>query len=138
MKEFMYCFQIDKMRVFEVKFYTLSSNKTPYFTTSVAQFIRSKRDYGQCGQAQKNILPKSSAAMRFYKKWDHLHLHDLTQEEYDAVVTDIEELKGRYNYIEDIRECFGASAGCHKTHIPFNQIVELSKMPPKWHSKKTA
>lgn len=135
MKGFMYCFQVDKMRVFEVSFYTLGSNKAPYFTTSAAQFIRSKRDYSTCGQAQKEILPKGSAAMRFYNKWNHLHLHDLAQEEYDAVVADIEELKGRYNYIEDVRECFGESAGCYKTSIPFNQIVELSKMQPKWREK---
>lgn len=138
MKEFMYCFQIDEMRVFEVRFYTLSSNKTPYFATSAAQFIRSKRDYKQCGQAQKEILPKGSAAIRFYNKWNRLHLHDLTQEEYDAVTADIEGLKERYNYIEDVRECFGKSVGCYKTSIPFSQIVELSKMQPKWQSKKTA
>lgn len=135
MKEFMYCFQIDKMRVFEVEFYTLSINKTPYFSTSASRFIRSKRDYSECGQAQENILPQNSAARRFYDKWEHLHLHNLTQEEYTEIKTDIEDLKIRYNYIEDIRECFGQSAGCHKTHIPFCEIVELSKLTPKKASK---
>lgn len=131
MKEFMYCFQIDKMTVFEVYFYTLSTNKTPHFSTSAAQFIRSKRDYDVCGQAQERVLPKHSAARRFYDKWDYLHLHNLTQEEYAEIMADIEELQNRYNYIEDIRDCFGKSAGCYKTHISFHEIVELSKQTPK-------
>lgn len=137
MKEFMYCFQIDKMRVFEVEFYTLGTNKTPYFSTSAAEFIRSKRDYSRCGQAQESILPKNSIARRFYDKWDKLHLHNLTLEEYTEITADIEELKERYNYIEEIRECFGKSVGCSKTHIPFCEIVELSKRTPK-KVKKTA
>ena len=131
MKEFMYCFQIDKMTVFEVRFYTLSTNKTPYFSTSAARFIRSKRDYSQCGQAQKSVLPLRSAARRFYDKWDRLHLHNLTPEEYAEIIADIEELKDRYNYIEDVRDCFGRSAGCYKTGIPFYEVVELSKLTPK-------
>lgn len=137
MKEFMYCFQIDKMTVFEVYFYTLSTNTTPYFSTSAAQFIRSKRDYSSCGQAQERVLPKHSIAKRFYDKWDYLHLHNLTKEEYTEIMADIEKLKNRYNYIEDIRECFGQSVGCYKTHISFHEIVELSKLTPK-RIKKTA
>lgn len=131
MKEFMYCFQIDKMTVFEVDFYTLSTNKEPHFSTSAARFIRSKRDYSQCGQAQKMVLPKGSPAYRFYNKWNRLHLQNLTQDEYTEIMKDIEELKARYNYIEDLRDCFGQSAGCYITHIPFLDIVELSKMKPK-------
>lgn len=130
-KEFMYCFQLDKLTIFEVSFYTLGSNKSPYFTTSAAHFIRSKRDYDQCGQAQAALLPRHSAARRFYDKWDRLHLHDLTPEDYAAIVADIEDLKARYNYIEDVRDCFGQSAGCYKTGIPFYSIVELSKQTPK-------
>lgn len=137
MKEFMYCFQIDKMTVFEVKYYTLSTNKTPHFSTSAARFIRSKRDHDTCGQAQERVLPKHSAARKFYDKWDKLHLHNLTKEEYTEIVTDIEELKTKYNYIEDIRGCFGQSVGCYKTGIPFYEVVELSKQMPK-RIKKTA
>lgn len=137
MKEFMYCFQIDKMTVFEVSFYTLSTNKTPHFSTAAAKFIRSKRDYDVCGQAQESLLPKKSAARRFYDKWDHLHLQNLTQEEYAEIIADIKELKTIYNYIEDIRECFGKSSGCCKTHIPFYEIVELSKQTPKKVKKIT-
>ena len=131
MKEFMYCFQIDKMTVFEVEFYTLSTNKTPYFSTSAARFIRSKRDYSVCGQAQEKLLPRCSTARRFYDKWNRLHLHNLTPEEYAEITADIETLKSRYNYIEDVRDCFGHSAGCYKSHIPFCEVVELSKQTPK-------
>lgn len=134
-KEFMYCFQISKMIVFEVSFYTLGSNKSPYFTTSAAEFVRSKRDYDRCGQAQPDLLPRHSAALRFFEKWDRLHLHNLTPEEYAAIVADIEELKAVYNYIEDVRECFGESAGCYKTGIPFREVVELSKQTPKKATK---
>lgn len=67
MKEFMYCFQISKMIVFEVEYYTLGSNKAPYFSTSAAEFIRSKRDYNRCGQAQAALLPKGSPARRFWQ-----------------------------------------------------------------------
>lgn len=137
MKEFMYCFQIDKMTVFEVYFYTLSTNTTPHFSTSAARFIRSKRDYSMGGQAQEKLLPKHSTARSFYDKWDRLHLHNLTHEEYAEMTADIEALKARYNYIEDVRDCFGRSAGCYKTHIPFNEVVELSKRTPK-RIKKTA
>lgn len=131
MQEFMYCFQIDKMTIFEVRFYTLSTNKTPYFSTSAARFIRSKRDYSTCGQCQKNVLPQYSVACHFFNKWDKLHLHNLTQKEYAEIIADIEGLKAVYNYIEDVRECFGRSVGCYKTHIPFYEVVELSKQTPK-------
>lgn len=39
----------------------------------------------------------------------------------------IEELKTRYNYIEDIRDTFRGS----RSSIPFYDIVKLSKMEPK-------
>lgn len=69
MQEFMYCFQITKMIVFKVEYYTLCDDKTPHFSTSAARFIRSKRDYRECGQAQDRLLPKGSLARRFYEKW---------------------------------------------------------------------
>lgn len=131
MQEFMYCFQITKMIVFKVEYYTLSDGKMPHFSTSAARFIRSKRDYKECGQAQDKLLPKGSLARRFYEKWDYLHLGSLTPEEYGEILADIELLKAHYNYIEDVRDCFGESAGCYKTHIPFYEIVKLSKMEPK-------
>lgn len=127
MKEFMYCFQISKMIVFEVEYYTLGSNKAPYFSTSAAEFIRSKRDYSRCGQAQAALLPKGSPARRFWQKWDPLHLKDLTPEEYKEMIADIEQLKARYNYIEDVRDTFRG----FRSSIPFYKVVELSKQTPK-------
>lgn len=62
---------------------------------------------------------------------DYLHLGNLIPEEYGEILADIELLKAHYNYIEDVRDCFGESAGCYKTHIPFYEIVKLSKMEPK-------
>lgn len=73
MKEFMYCFQISKLIVFNVQYYTLGSNRTPHFVTSANEFIRSKRDYSRCGQAQVDLLPKGSPARRFWQKWDPAH-----------------------------------------------------------------
>lgn len=134
-KEFMYCFQISKLIVFEVQYYTLSTNTTPHFATSANEFIRSKRDYSRCGQAQAALLPKGSPARRFWQKWDPLHLKDLTPAQYEELTADIEELKARYNYIEDVRDCFGRSAGCYKIHIPFYEVVELSKQTPKAKQK---
>lgn len=84
MKEFMYCFQISKLITFEVNFYTLGTNSAPYFSTSANEFCRSKLDYTRGGQAQRDLLPKFSPARRFFEKWDHCHLHDLTPAEYEA------------------------------------------------------
>ena len=131
MKEFMYCFQISKLIVFEVSYYTLSTNAAPYFSTSANEFCRSKRDYTRGGQAQAALLPKGSPARRFWQKWNPVHLKNLTPAQYNELTADIEELKARYNYIEDVRDCFGRSAGCYKTHIPFYEVVELSKLTPK-------
>lgn len=127
MKEFMYCFQISKLITFEVEYYTLGSNSAPYFSTSAAEFIRSKRDYSRCGQAQAALLPKGSPARRFWQKWDPLHLKDLTQAEYEEMIADIEQLKARYNYIEDVRDTFRGS----RSSIPFYEVVALSKKEPK-------
>ena len=133
-KEFMYCFQVDKMTVFEVCYYTLSDNPVPYFATSAARFIRSKRDYAECGQAQKNVLARHSLARRFFEKWDHLHLADLTPEQYAEICADIEKLKEKYNYIEEVRDSFRGA----NYNIPFYKIVELSKLTPKWKARATA
>ena len=90
MKEFMYVFQISKLITFEVEFYTLGTNSAPYFSTSANEFCRSKRDYTRCGQAQRDLLPKFSPARRFFEKWDHCHLHDLTPAEYEEVTAENE------------------------------------------------
>lgn len=98
-QEFLYAFKLDRMTVFEVHYYTLGGNKTPHFSTEAEHFIRSKRDYDRSGQAQETLLPGHKAAYEFYKKWDPKHLHDLTDEEYEEVVRDLEELKSTYQWI---------------------------------------
>ncbi len=132
MKEFMYYFQIDRLTIFEVEFLTYSTNPAPLFATEAMKFIRSKRDYGDSGQCQEEVLKEGIYARRFFDKWDRLHLHKLTPEEYLELSADIEKLKKRYNYIEDIRDCFGDSAGQKKKPVfSFGEIMELSKMKLK-------
>lgn len=110
-KEFIYTFQLSKLVIFTVKYNTVGSNATPYFATSSARFIKSKRDFERCGQCQNDVL--SGSALEFYKKYDNLHLKDLTLSEYNKIIIDIEILKNKYNYINS--DSF------------YNQ-VELSKM----------
>lgn len=123
-KEFLYVFQITKLITFEISYYTLGKNKSPYFATSTFEFIRSKRDYKTGGQNQEKLLPKDSLAYNFYKKWDCLHLHDLTEREYKAITKDIELLKNNYNFLYKIPTPY-------HTNISFYEIVELSKKEPK-------
>ena len=42
----------------------------------------------------------------FYAKWDYCHLHDLKDAQWQEVIDDIEMLKQRYNYIEEISDTF--------------------------------
>lgn len=85
MKEFQAVFQLSKTIIFEVNFYTLSTNQTPHFSTSAAQFARNKKDFTRCGQAQMELTKGFLTARRFFLKWDKHHLHNLTpaQEELD-------------------------------------------------------
>ena len=46
MKEFHAVFQLSKTIIFEVNFYTLSTNQTPHFSTNAAQFARKKAANG--------------------------------------------------------------------------------------------
>lgn len=105
-KEFKYCFQITKSVMFEVEYYTLGNNKTPYFATSANKFVKNKKDYECAGQAQDRILPKNSIVRQFWEKWDKKHLKDLSNDEYREIIKDIEELKEKYNYIERIKDTF--------------------------------
>ena len=91
------------MVLFEVKYYTCGSNTHPYFSTCAEEFIRNKRDYKRCGQCQDSVLPKNSVAMNFYKKWDCVHIKDITEEQYLEIIQDIEALKTKYNYLEKIQ-----------------------------------
>ena len=122
-KEFKYCFQITKLIMFEVEYYTLGNNKSPYFVTEANEFFKNKKDYKSGGQAQDRLLPKNSFARQFWEKWDKKHLKDLSDDEYREVVKDIEELKEKYNYIEYIKDTFKGKY----ENFSFGEIVLLSK-----------
>ena len=128
MKEFISVFQLSKTKVFEVNYYTLSTNSHPYFATCGAEFIRSKRDYSTCGQCQNYLLKHYPTAMAFYKKWDGKHLKDLTEEEYNEMRHDLKNLENKYNHI--VRE-LDESKKPYSPHIGFYEIVEFSKQEPK-------
>ena len=130
-KEFQAVFQMSKMIIFEVCFYTLGANKKPYFATSACEFIRSKKDFGRGGQAQKDLLKHYPAARSFFEKWDHLHLKDLNDLQYEEMQNDLIKLKEKYNYIyEELDET-------KKPYYPrfsFYRLADFSKQEPK---KKT-
>ena len=71
--EFHAAFQLTRKIIFEVSYYTLGSNDSPYFTTSAEEFNQPKTDYNRAGQAQDDLC--TGAARAFYKKWDLFHLH---------------------------------------------------------------
>lgn len=99
LKSFHYCFQITKSIIFNVDYYLLAGNKEKYFTTSAAQFNRPKTDFNHCGQAQKSLLPRYKSAYSFYKKWDSLHLLDLTAKQHTEILEDLQNLCNSYNYM---------------------------------------
>lgn len=122
-KEFISVYQITKTIMFEIKYYTLSDNKEPYFSTSSMEFIRSKRDYKTCGQCQMDLLPKGSMARKFYNKWDKAHLQKLNNEELQELKNDVEKLKDIYNNIYIEKDTFKNM----NSNFSFNDVVELSK-----------
>ena len=126
-REFMAVFQLSKMRVFNVEFYTLSTNSHPYFATQASEFIRSKRDYSTCGQAQDYVTKGFTTARNFWQKWNPMHLKDMTEEQYTEMVSDLETLKKKYNYI--LLELDESKKPYHPS-ISFYDEVELSKMTP--------
>ena len=128
MKEFISVFQLSKMVMFNVNYYTLSTNKSPYFSTSAERFIKSKRDFCECGQCQERLLKGFPTAMAFYRKWDVKHLKDLTDEEYAEMREDLKQLEDKYNHI--IRE-LDESKRPYSPRISFSDEVELSKLTPK-------
>ena len=117
--------------MFEVEYYTLGSNKSPYFVTEANEFFKNKKDYKSGGQAQDRLLPKNSFARQFWEKWDKKHLKDLSDDEYREVVKDIEELKEKYNYIEYIKDTFKGKY----ENFSFGEIVLLSKAELKKQNK---
>lgn len=129
-KEFASCFQISKMVIFEVGYYTLGSNGSPYFATSASRFVRNKKDYDLCGQCQGELLPEGSLARDFWEKWHSFHLHGLTEGELDELWRDVEKLGEAYNYEIGTSDRFGTH-GDGNARIPFHKIVEMSKQTPK-------
>lgn len=129
-KEFNMQFQLDKTTIFSVDFYTIGNNPAPYFSTSADKLMRNKRDISRGGQCQDDVL--YGEAKEFYKKWDRHHLKNLSEEDYQDLMRDIETLKDRYNYIEKERPIDD-----RKTDVDINwyEEVELSKLKPK-KSKK--
>lgn len=121
--EFMYVFQLSKMIMLEVNYYTLGSNKEANFTMSADEFIKNKRDYARCGQCQEELTEGFRVAHNFVMKWNSKHLCDLTDDEYVELNIDLLNLKNTYNYIEKTRETFANTY----EDIRFREIVELSK-----------
>lgn len=110
-KEFELTFVTGRGVTFEVNYRTLASNAKPYFATSAGVFNQPRTDYNQCGQCQDEVL--TGEAKKFYKKWDKLHLKDLTDKQYKELVSDIEVLTEAYPYNGD--------------KLGFNQAVELER-----------
>ena len=128
MNEFKACFQITKLVTFEVNYYTLGTNKSPYFSTSANLFYKNKKGFESCGQCQNRVLPKGSLARKFYEKWDKKHLSLLTNEELNELYNDIEVLKDKYNHLHVEVEKFGT---INQKDFSFYEIKELSKMDLK-------
>lgn len=128
MKEFNVCFQMSKMILFRVSYYTLGDNQNPYFATSADEFIRSKRDFGRGGQAQETLLKGFPEAYNFYKRWDVFHLRQLTQEQYNEMRKDLCVLEQKYNtLLLEMKD----GIKLKPDHFSFYQLVEFSKQTPK-------
>ena len=122
MKEFLYAFMISRMIVFEISYYTLSTNAHPYFTTSANEFNRPKTDYKRCGQAQNELL--RGTARKTWLKWDCKHLQDLSPEEYNELIQDIEHLKTVYPHFIEMK--LDETKKPYSPHINFYDIKEIS------------
>lgn len=115
-------FQITKNIMFEVNYYKIGGNTDPYFSTSAMVFNRPKTDYKLCGQCQASVLPIASSARMFYKKWNKYHCNDIMYgETYKELLSDLDELKEKYNYVERF----------DNIDITFNQCRALSMLPLK-------
>lgn len=117
-KRFLYAFKINKMIIFSVEYGAIKSNTNWHFATSASKFIKSKRDWEICGQCQEDVL-KNTKAFKFWKKWDSLHCQNLTIEQYQELLQDIEELKKHYKYIYK-------DENYYLHYIPFDEKKALS------------
>ena len=124
LQSFHYVFQITRTITFSVQYYRCGGNKHKYFSTCAEVFNRPKTDYNQCGQCQDSVL--FGSAKKFYKKWDALHTLDLTDEQYNDILSDIEQLKSKYNYCVQFSD----------RHINFSDCKKLSMLPIKKQSSE--
>lgn len=124
-KEFIASFQLSRKIIFNVEYYTLGNNPSPYFVTSAYEFNQSKTGYRRAGQGQEDLTKSFLVARRFWKKWDKKHLQDLTENEYEELMQDIEALKEKYNYI--YKELNEYSKPYHPT-IHFTDMKKLSML----------
>jgi hypothetical protein len=131
--EFMIAFQLTSHDIFEVSYYTLDRNPHPYFSTMGARFYKNKRGFCEYGQCQETVTKRSETARKFYEKWNEFHCIDLTQEQYNEMVSDLEKLKDKYNYmIQEFKEK-------DKPYSPWfykETLLYLSRQTPKWKLPK--
>jgi len=118
--EFHVVFALSKTKVFNVSYYTLGSNKSPYFSTSANRFNQPKTDWSEGGQAQERILKGHRIAMNFYKKWDTEHLKELSNDQYHELIEDLEELFSKYPYLLEEKE------GERLRDISFGRLKDFS------------
>lgn len=71
----------EEVHDFVVKYYRLSPNKCPYFATTY-----------DGSQAQK-YMKQNTLAYQFYQKWNVLHTHNMTLDEWSEMVQDLNELQ---------------------------------------------
>lgn len=97
-EEFHIVFQQSRMVLFDVSYYTLGSNRAPYFTTKACRYNQNKSDIVEGGQAQDRLT--TGKIRTFWKKWNPHHLQQLTDEERRELARDLESLKQVYNHIQ--------------------------------------
>ena len=122
MKEFLYAFMISRMIVFEISYYTLSTNEHPYFSTAANEFNRPKTDYKRGGQAQDALL--KGVARKMWLKWDNQHLHNLNPEQYNELIQDIEHLKTVYPHFIEMK--LDETKKPYNPRIKFRDIKKIS------------
>lgn len=66
---------------FVIEYARLSTNRCPHFSTTYD------------GSQRQEYMHGYHPASAFYKKWDNFHLHELTLEEYQELMEDIQKLK---------------------------------------------
>lgn len=133
MRLFSIAFQLSKTEIYEVAIKETHmynpATKTHYadgveFSHSAYMFCRNKKDFTRCGQCQDEFTRNYKVARRFCDKYEPKHLHRITEEEYNEIVSDIGCLKEAYNYVEVVSEDGWKSPS-------FLQMKELSMLPLK-------